>query len=178
MHTARLLYITTFLITFNKGISPRGLTYGKGGAMSAEPYLTNIARNIELSVAPVFLLTAIGTTIAVLTSRLGRIVDRARILEERIASVPAQGKAATQTELATLSKRAKLINLAITLGTVCALLICIMIASLFSGVFLSLDLAVFVSLLFVTTMLVFIGALLAFLREVFVVVNALRIGIG
>jgi len=143
--------------------------------MSAEPYLTNIARNIQLSVAPVFLLTAIGTTIAVLTSRLGRIVDRARILEERIASVPAQGGASIQTELATLSKRAKLINLAITLGTVCALLICIMIASMFIGVFLSLDLAVFVALLFVTAMLVFVGALLAFLREVFVAVKALRI---
>ena len=144
--------------------------------MSAEPYLTNIAKNIQLSVAPVFLLTAIGTTIAVLTSRLGRIVDRARILEERIASVPAQGGASIQTELATLSKRAKLINLAITLGTVCALLICIMIASMFIGVFLSLDLAVFVALLFVTAMLVFVGALLAFLREVFVAVKALRIG--
>ena len=144
--------------------------------MSAEPYLTNIARNIQLSVAPVFLLTVIGTTIAILTSRLGRMVDRARILEERIASVPAQGKAATQTELATLSKRAKLINLAITLGTVCALLICIMIASMFIGVFLSLDLAVFVALLFVTAMLVFVGAFLTFLREVFVAVRALRIG--
>jgi len=146
--------------------------------MSAEPYLANIARNIQLSVAPVFLLTAIGTTIAVLTNRLGRIVDRARILEERMTSVPPHGEAAIQTELATLSKRAKLINLAITLGTVCALLICMMIASMFIGVFLSLDLAVFVSLLFVTAMLVFIGALLAFLREVFIAVKALRIGMG
>jgi hypothetical protein len=146
--------------------------------MSAEPYLTNIARNIQLSVAPVFLLTAIGTTIAVLTSRLGRIVDRARILEERIASVPPQGEDAIQTELATLSKRAKFINLAITLGTICALLICMMIASMFIGVFLTLDLAAFVALLFVAAMLIFIGALLAFLREVFIAVKALRIGIG
>ena len=146
--------------------------------MSAEPYLTNIARNIQLSVAPVFLLTAIGTTIAVLTNRLGRIVDRVRILEERMASIPAQGEAAIQTELATLSQRAKLINLAITLGTVCALLICMMIASMFIGAFLSLDLAVFVALLFVAVMLVFIGALLAFLREVFIAVKALRIGMG
>jgi len=146
--------------------------------MSSEPYLTNIARNIQLSVAPVFLLTAIGTTIAVLINRLGRIVDRARILEERMASVPAKGGAAIQTELATLSKRAKFINLAITLGTVCALLICMMIASMFIGAFLSLDLAVFVSLLFVTVMLVYIGALLAFLREVFIAVKALRIGMG
>ncbi|HUI45960.1 MAG TPA: DUF2721 domain-containing protein [Nitrospirota bacterium] len=144
--------------------------------MPTEPYMTTIARNIQLSVAPVFLLTAIGTTIAILANRLGRIVDRARVLEERIAAVPVQGGAAIQTELATLSQRAKLMNLAITLGTVCALFICIMIASMFIGVFLSLDLAVFVALLFVTAMLFFIGALLAFLREVFVAVKALQIG--
>jgi len=145
--------------------------------MLNEPYLTQIGRTIQLSVAPVFLLTAIGTTIAVLTNRLARIVDRARILEEeRMASASAEGKVAIHSELATLSKRAKLINLAITLGTICALLICLMIAIMFIGVFLSLDLAIFVSILFVTAMLAFIGALFAFLREIFTAVKTLRIG--
>ncbi|HYA86188.1 MAG TPA: DUF2721 domain-containing protein [Nitrospirota bacterium] len=144
--------------------------------MLNEPYLTQIGRTIQLSVAPVFLLTAIGTTITVLTNRLARIVDRARIVEERMTSVAAKEEAANHSELATLSRRAKLINIAITLGTVCALLICMMIASMFIGVFLSLDLAVFVSILFVTAMLVFIGALLAFLREIFIAVKTLRIG--
>lgn len=146
--------------------------------MLNEPYLTQIARTIQLSVAPVFLLTAIGTTIAVLTNRLGRIVDRARTLEGPKGSLPAAEEAAIRTELATLSRRAKLINIAITLGTVCALLICMMIASMFIGVFLSLDLAVLVALLFVSAMLVFIGALLAFLREIFVAVKTLRIGMA
>jgi Protein of unknown function (DUF2721) len=145
--------------------------------MLSEPYLTQIGRTIQLSVAPVFLLTAIGTTIAVLTNRLSRIVDRARVLETRMTSVSTEEKAVNHAELALLSKRAKLINLAITQGTVCALLICVMIASMFLGVLLSLDLAVFVSILFVTAMLVFIGALLAFLREIFIAVKSLRIGI-
>ena len=146
--------------------------------MLNEPYLTQIARAIQLSVAPVFLLTAIGTTIAVLTNRLARIVDRARILEERMVSTPALGETAIHSELAQLSQRAKLVNLAITLGTVCAILICLMIASMFIGVFLSLNLAVFVSLLFVAAMFVFIGALLAFLREIFIVIKTVRIGMG
>jgi Protein of unknown function (DUF2721) len=146
--------------------------------MLNEPYLTQIARAIQLSVAPVFLLTAIGTTIAVLTNRLARIVDRARILEERMVSTPAQGEAAIHSELAQLSQRARLVNLAITLGTVCAILICLMIASMFIGVFLSLNLAVFVSLLFVAAMFVFIGALLAFLREIFIVIKTVRFGLG
>ena len=144
--------------------------------MPPEPHLTLIARTIQLSVAPVFLLTAIGTTLAVLTNRLSRIVDRARILEDRLAPLPAEEGGEIHTELSTLSRRAKLINVAITLGTLCALLICSMIAAMFIGVFLSIDLTDVVALLFVTAMLAFIGALLAFLREIFIAVRSLRIG--
>lgn len=89
--------------------------------------------------------------------------------------MPAEDEAANHSELATLSKGVKLINVAITQRTVCALLSCIMIASMFLGVLMSLDLAVFVSILFVTAMLVFIGALLAFLRKIFIAVKPLRI---
>jgi len=144
--------------------------------MPAEPHLTLIARTIQLSVAPVFLLTAIGTALAVLTGRLNRIVDRARVLEERMASLPVKEEGEIYTELTTLSRRSKLINVALTLGTLCALLICSMIAAMFIGVFLSIDLADVVALLFVTAMLAFIGALVAFLREIFIAVKSLRIG--
>jgi len=149
----------------------------EGLTMTPEPHLNLIARTIQLSVAPVFLLTAIGTTLAVLTNRLTRIVDRARVLEGQIISVSAKEDVEVHAELSTLSQRSKLIYVAITLGTVCALLICSMIASMFIGVFLSIDLAYMVALLFVTAMFVFIGALLAFLREIFIAVKALRIGI-
>ncbi len=44
----------------------------------------SIAHTIQLSIAPVFLLTALGTFMAVLSTRLGRIVDRARILGDRL----------------------------------------------------------------------------------------------
>ena len=144
--------------------------------MPAEPHLTLIARTIQLSVAPVFLLTAIGTTLSVLTSRLNRIVDRARVLEGRMPSLFTMEQDEIRTELSTISRRSKLINVAITLGTICALLICSMIAAMFIGVFLSIDLSDVVALLFVTAVIAFIGALLAFLREIFIAVNALRIG--
>jgi hypothetical protein len=55
--------------------------------VTTESHLSLIAKTIQLSVAPVFLLTAIGTMLAVLVGRLNRIVDRARILEEHLASV-------------------------------------------------------------------------------------------
>ncbi|MFK4985603.1 DUF2721 domain-containing protein, partial [Klebsiella pneumoniae] len=41
-----------------------------------------IAQTIQLSLAPVFVLVAIGNIMNILTTRLGRIVDRSRVLQK------------------------------------------------------------------------------------------------
>ena len=48
-------------------------------------HVSDITRIIQLAVAPVFLLTAIGTILSALNNRLGRIVDRRRVLEEKFS---------------------------------------------------------------------------------------------
>jgi hypothetical protein len=45
-----------------------------------------VAHAIQLAVAPVFLLSGIGAILAVMTNRLGRIIDRARVLEKNSMS--------------------------------------------------------------------------------------------
>ena len=42
--------------------------------------ITDITHVIQLAVAPVFLLTAVGTIITALTNRLGRAIDRRRVV--------------------------------------------------------------------------------------------------
>ena len=135
-----------------------------------------IAHVIQLAIAPVFLLTAIGTLLSVTTNRLGRIIDRARYLETRLESVPAGGAAGIHTQLANLSYRAKLINRAITLATGAALLVCTVISILFIGEFLSFNISYLVVFLFIVAMLSLVVALLSFLREIFVATANLRIG--
>lgn len=41
-----------------------------------------VAHAIQLAVAPVFLLSGIGAMLVVMTNRLGRIIDRARVIEQ------------------------------------------------------------------------------------------------
>jgi hypothetical protein len=41
-----------------------------------------VVHAIQLAVAAVFLLSGIGAILAVMTNRLGRIIDRARVLEK------------------------------------------------------------------------------------------------
>ena len=135
-----------------------------------------VAHTIQLAVAPVFLLTGIGAILAVITNRLGRIIDRARILEEKLENASPNLETVFHTDLAILSRRAKLINRAITLCTTTALLICTVIAVLFLSAFFRFDTTVPVAVLFVAAMASFFLGLLWFLKEIHLATTNLRIG--
>jgi Na+/melibiose symporter-like transporter len=137
----------------------------------------SIARVIQLSIAPVFLLTAIGTLLTVMTNRLHRVIDRARVWEARLETVNTKSEIEhLHFHLAILSRRAKLIGIAITLCTAAALFVCTLIATLFVESFVSLDLKTPVAVLFILAMLLLIVGLIIFLREIFVATHSLRIG--
>ena len=138
--------------------------------------ISNISNAIHLAVAPVFLLTGIGALLGVMTNRLGRVIDRARLLEGRLESAAPEDAAGITAHLGILSRRAKLINLAITFCTMTALLICSVIALLFSGSFVRFNITVPVALLFIMAMLLLVMGLLWFLREIFLATASLRIG--
>jgi hypothetical protein len=144
--------------------------------MQPESGITAVAHVIQLSVAPVFLLSGIGAMLAVMTNRLGRVIDRARQLEGRLPSASPEDLKQFHGELGTLSRRAKMINNAITLCTATALLVCAVIAALFLGTFAHFDASVPVSVLFITAMLAFFAGLVWFLREIFLATASLRIG--
>src|SRR5215213_1176627 len=114
--------------------------------------------------------------LAVMTNRLARIIDRARVLETRLEAAAPEAAGRLQEDLATLSDRAKLIGPAITMCTTTALLICMVIAVLFLSAFLHFDAGVAVAILFILSMLSFFLGLLWFLREIFVATRNLRIG--
>jgi hypothetical protein len=133
--------------------------------------IISVAHAIQLSVAPVFLLSGIGAMLAVMTNRLSRIIDRARALE---AQPPTPR---VHADLATLSRRAKLISSSIALCTTTALLVCAVIATGFlSAIIVRFDASVPVAILFIAAMVTFFAGLILFLREIFVATANLRIG--
>ncbi len=135
-----------------------------------------MAHAIQLAVAPVFLLAGIGAILSVLTIRLARIVDRARQLEDRFPLVHDKYHPAMDNELRVLCKRARLANWAISLCTMCALLICTVIVVLFVGTFLGLEIAPAIALLFILSMIALIAGLMLFLKEIYLGTSSLRIG--
>ena len=129
---------------------------------------------IQVAVAPVFLLTGIGSILGVLANRLGRIVDRARFLESRPELSRHLTEASAEVELMRLAERKRWINRAITLCTLCALLVCTVIATLFVGAFVTLEIGTIVAALFILSMLALIAGLLCFLREIYVAIHKER----
>jgi hypothetical protein len=147
---------------------------------TAAGQIHSIGEVIRQAVAPVFLLTGVGTMLMVLTNRLARAVDRARQLESRRA----EGVAGTTTTadglrepLRVLARRAQLLSYAIALLTVCALLVSMVIVTLFLGAFFDFGIVRTIGALFILAMVAFVSALLCFLREVFMATASMRSGI-
>jgi antibiotic biosynthesis monooxygenase (ABM) superfamily enzyme len=124
--------------------------------------VTAVAHVIQLAVAPVFLLTGIGAILAVTTNRMARIVDRFRVLSNSSHNK----QSAQKEEMAILERRARWVHWAVSLCTMSALFICIVIAALFIGSEINIDPSRAVSLLFISAMMTLISGLLCFLREI------------
>jgi len=138
--------------------------------------ISGVAHAIQLAIAPVFLLTAVGSFLGVITNRLARVIDRARVLEAKLEAASPEHAPAIRSHLKVLSHRARYINIAITACTVAALLVCAVIAILFFGSYTSFDSRTAVALIFIFAMLALMIGLLCFLQEVFLATLNLRIG--
>jgi hypothetical protein len=138
--------------------------------------INDVAHAIQLAIAPVFLLTAVGGFLGVMANRLGRLIDRARLLEGKLESAGPEAVPLLKENLKVLSRRAGYINIAITACVITALLVCAVIAILFFGTYTNIDTRTAVSLIFIIAMLSLMIGLLCFLQEVFLATLNLRIG--
>ena len=142
--------------------------------MAVEAHIYDITHVIQLAVAPVFMLTAVGTIISALNVRLGRAVDRRRVLEPLQPGLAGEQAPAVREELAQIARRIRSIYLAILFAVLSALFVCLLIAAAFLGAFVSVNLSSVIGALFVLAVLALIVCLLLFLREIFLAVIAPR----
>jgi hypothetical protein len=144
--------------------------------------VNDISHVIQLAVAPVFLLAAISQALNVLSTRLGRIIDRGRRLNELQDAMPtsvaitADSGQEVDEEQYLLARRARLIHRAIKLCTMSALFVTLVIVCLFVDVLLELPLDQFIAFLFGVALLCLITAFVTFLREIELGTNAFRFG--
>lgn len=125
----------------------------------------DIARVIDLAVAPVFLLTAISGALSVLSTRLGRIIDRGRRLNEMHIEANSQESIDVDEEQRQLAIRARLVHRAIIMCTMSALFVCFVIIGLFLDVLFGIHIELPIAMLFMIALGCLSYGLLTFLRE-------------
>ena len=129
--------------------------------------VNTVSQLIQLAVAPVFLLAAVGGILNVFTGRLSRIIDKVEKLDvEKREDIDAS-LVGQQARRDSLAKRMRNMNLAILFCTITGLLVASVIVIMFSSALLAFDESILIAALFIIAMLSFILSLTLFLKEIF-----------
>jgi hypothetical protein len=131
---------------------------------------------IQLAITPVILLSGVGALMITLTNRMGRVVDRTRSLSAELRQAPPAECAHVESQLAILWRRAKLVRVAVTLAGLSMLLCCLLVMAIFVDVLtVDRDYGLQLVVVFVASVLCLIGALVAFLRDIWISLRALEL---
>jgi hypothetical protein len=134
-----------------------------------------IVQTNQLALTPVFMLVAIGNIMNILSSRLARIVDRSRVLQSMHPETSGPEHDAVVREIRLVARRIHLIGRAFLLLVIAGLCVGVTVVLLFVEDLAGVDLKALVSIIFVASLALLIGALLLFLRETREATAALRI---
>ena len=146
--------------------------------MHPPPDVSTIASQIQLSIAPVFLLAGIGAILNVVAGRLARTVDRSRFLAVEFADLEEGDRARAAAELHLLDRRILAANRAITCCTASALFVCLVVAILFIAGPGEIGFARTIAGLFIAAMALLTAGLGFFLHEIHLAIQALRLRRG
>ena len=137
--------------------------------------LPGLAHTIQLALAPAFLLNGIGIILGMLTGRLTRIVDRARLIESEFTPRDDPRHVHQVNELRLLDRRMRIVNNAIFVATASAVVLCTVVAAMFLARLAGFGFARTLAMMFALSLLLLIASLVLFLVEVRVAVRAIQI---
>ena len=134
-----------------------------------------IAQTIQLALAPVFVLVAMGNILNILSTRLARVVDRSRHLQAQHVATEGADHDRVVREIRILDQRILLITRSITLLVLTGLTIGFCVALLFVEELLGVNLQRVAGAAFFLAIVLLMSALWLFLREIRIATEALRI---
>jgi hypothetical protein len=130
---------------------------------------------IQLAITPVILISGVGALMITLTNRLGRIVDRTRSLAGQMRQGAMEERGHLEGQLVILWQRAKLVRLAVTLAGLSMLLSCVLVLAIFVDASVRREFGLELVVIFLASVLSLIAALVAFLRDIWLSLEALAL---
>ena len=137
--------------------------------------LSQIIPVLQTAIGPVILISGIGLLLLTMTNRLGRAIDRSRILVDKLPNATEVSKTKIVAQLRILWRRARMIRLVIVLSSVSALAAAILIIVLFVNVLWQIETAWIIVSLFILCMICLIGSLILFIYDVNKSLSALKL---
>lgn len=137
--------------------------------------VSNLIPVLQTAIGPVILISGVGLLILSMTNRLGRVIDRARILDSQIPSISLADQGRKKAQLVILWKRAQFIRVSIILTACSALFAALLVVILFLTALLDLEIAWLITILFILCMLSLIGALITFIQDINQSLSALKL---
>jgi hypothetical protein len=136
---------------------------------------TQVARTIQLAVAPIFLLAGVGAFLNVCAGRLSRIVDRSRDLEPLVLESRGAEHDRLVGQMRILDRRMVLVSRAIFLAVLSAILTCAVVILLFATGLTGLSFGTPIAVLFMATMVAIGSGFFVFLIETRLGARAVRV---
>ncbi len=130
------------------------------------PLVTQLVPVLQTAIGPVILISGVGLLLLTMTNRLGRAIDRARILVGTLPNTTEARRVKIAAQLQILWRRARLIRLAIALASVSALAAAILIIVLFLTALWQIETSWIIVILFIVCMLCLIGSLALFIHDI------------
>ncbi len=140
--------------------------------------LHELLPTIQVAIGPVILVSGVGLLLLSMTNRLGRVIDRSRQLSHSVRQSTPEEKGRITAQLVILSRRARLIRLAISLATASVLLASLFIIALFLSALYQSETAGVVALLFIACLGALICSLVVFMRDINLSLEALELEIS
>lgn len=130
---------------------------------------------IQLSITPVILITGLGSLLLTMTNRMARIVDRSRALAVQLRGAALEDRPHVEQQLRIMYRRASLIRAAVTFNALSMLCSGLLVVLIFIGAMTGRQMAPGIALLFFASVGCLVLALVAFLRDIYMSLWALRL---
>jgi hypothetical protein len=132
----------------------------------SSPTVAELVPILQTAIGPALLISGVGLLLLTMTNRLGRVVDRARLLVQQLQDSPAELRPRKSAQLPILWQRARQIRLAIAFASTSALLAAVLVVVLFLSALLGVEDAWLISVLFILCMGTLIASLIVFLQDI------------
>ena len=130
---------------------------------------------IQVSTTPVILISGMGLLLLTMTNRMGRIIDRTRLYAAQLRIAGAAEREQLEVQLELTWQRAKIVRFALTAATSSMLMSAALVIVIFVGAVTHRELNVLMLVFFGAALLLLVASLVAFLRDIFQSLAALRL---